>query len=112
MFRRSNWPTLSFTIYFTVDHVRIIITNISQWLVTSIKIEIQQCIKLKIDRAVFFLTSGVFLLRDASNDSVCGPREFHPEMSLEQSMVNKLKMLSVVCFYKQKHSTNLECTPN
>ena len=26
---------------------------------------------------------------------------FHPEKSLEQSMVNKVKMLSVVCFYKQ-----------
>ena len=38
-------------------------------------------------------------------------RTSHPEMILEQSMVNKLKMLSVVCFYKQKHHTNLKCTP-
>ena len=68
--------------------------------------------KIKNQQSCVLLTSGVFLLRGASNDSVCGPQEFHPKMSLEQSMVNKLEMLSVFCFYKQKHCTNSEYTPN
>ena len=42
--------------------------------------------KIKNRQSCVLLTSGVFLLRGASNDLVCGPREFHPEMNLEQSI--------------------------
>ena len=96
----SRWPTLSFTIYFTEDHIRKV-TIISQWLIKSIKIEVQQCVKSKINRAVFFWLQEHFFSGCVQRFGLW-PLRFHPEMGLEQSMVNKFEKCSVLfVFHKQ-----------
>ena len=85
-----------------MDHTRII-TNASQWFVTSIKIKVHTKCKIKNQQSCVLLTSGVFLLRGACPRTWSVALEnFILEMSLEQSMVNKLKNAQCCLFLQTK----------